>query len=170
MKRAWRGAMPVALTLPLGLERRPRRRQTRFRRLAIGALLVGAALLAAGLWLPAKAELAQRLLHRVSGHATEAQSTASAGAAALPRLATLEVGDEVEIEPPGGPTSLYRVTALDIVDGRRAELAGSGDDGVVVLATSWPFDAPSGAGQWRYLVTARRVDAPGELVAATEAF
>ncbi len=65
MRRPWNGAMPVMLTLPLGLERRPRRRQRRLRRLAVGALIaLGVALLAAGFWLPAKAELAQHLLNR----------------------------------------------------------------------------------------------------------
>ena len=170
MRRAWRGAMPVALTLPLGLERRPRRRQTRLRRLAIAALLVGAALLAAGLWLPAKAELAQRLLDRVAGRAADARPAALAVTGALPRVATLAVGDEVEIEPPGRPRNLYRVTALDVVDSRRAELAGSVEDGIVELVTSWPFDSRASGGQWQYVVTARRVDAPAELVAATEAF
>jgi hypothetical protein len=45
--------MPMAVTLPLFIERRPRVRQQRRRRLAIGALILGAALLAAGFWLPA---------------------------------------------------------------------------------------------------------------------
>ena len=97
MRRAWRGAMPVALTLPLRLDRRPRRRQTRLRRLAIGALIVGAALLAAGLWLPAKAEIAQRLLGRVSDRTARTAPPAGAVASALPRLATLAVCDEGEI-------------------------------------------------------------------------
>ena len=65
MKRAWNGAMPVTLTLPVGLERRPRVRQRRLRRLTVGALIaLAVALLAAGFWLPAKAELAQHLLNR----------------------------------------------------------------------------------------------------------
>ena len=54
MRRAWRGAMPVALTLPLALEHRPRTRQRRRRRFALAALIALAlALIAAGLWLPA---------------------------------------------------------------------------------------------------------------------
>lgn len=65
MKRPWRGEMPLAVTLPLSLERRPRARQRLLRRMAIAALVVlGAVLLAAGIWLPAKAELAQQLLNR----------------------------------------------------------------------------------------------------------
>ena len=65
MRRAWNGAMPVTLTLPIGLERRPRVRQRRRRRLTVGALIaLAVALLAAGFWLPAKAELAQQLLNR----------------------------------------------------------------------------------------------------------
>ena len=48
MRRPWNGAMPVTLTLPVGLHRRPRVRQRRLRRLALGALLaLAVALLAA---------------------------------------------------------------------------------------------------------------------------
>ena len=65
MRRAWNGAMPVTLTLPIRIERRPRVRQRRLRRLTLGALIaLAVALLAAGFWLPAKAELAQHLLNR----------------------------------------------------------------------------------------------------------
>lgn len=77
MRRAWNGAMPVTLTLPLGLERRPRLRRRRLRRLAWGALLaVGVALLAAGFWLPAKAELAQHLLNRAWQRTTDGDAMA----------------------------------------------------------------------------------------------
>jgi len=65
MKRPWRGEMPIMLTLPLGIQRRPRARSARFRRaVMLGLVALGVALLAAGLWLPAKAELAQQLLQR----------------------------------------------------------------------------------------------------------
>jgi sortase A len=57
--------MPLTLTMPPGLHRRPLRRQRRLRRLTLGTLLaLAVALLAAGFWLPAKAELAQHLLNR----------------------------------------------------------------------------------------------------------
>ena len=72
MRRPWNGAMPVTLTLPVGLHRRPRVRQRRLRRLALGALLaLAVALLAAGFWLPAKAELAQHLLNRAWNRTTD---------------------------------------------------------------------------------------------------
>jgi hypothetical protein len=46
--------MPVVLTLPLGIERRPRARSARFRRTLLLALAaLGLVLLAAGFWLPA---------------------------------------------------------------------------------------------------------------------
>ena len=52
--------MPVTLTMTVGPRARPRVRRRRLRRLALGALIaLGVALLAAGFWLPAKAELAQ---------------------------------------------------------------------------------------------------------------
>ena len=64
MNRPWRGAMPL-MTLPLGPERRPHPRQRRGRRWGFAMLAaLGLALLAGGLWLPAKAELAQHLLNR----------------------------------------------------------------------------------------------------------
>ena len=77
MRRPWHGAMPVTLTLPLGLQRRPRVRQRRLRRLAFGALIaLGVALLAAGFWLPAKAELAQHLLNRAWQRTTDGDTMA----------------------------------------------------------------------------------------------
>jgi sortase A len=69
--------MPVTLTLPVGLHRRPRVRQRRLRRLALGALIaLAVALLAAGLWLPAKAELAQHLLNRAWTRTTDGDAAA----------------------------------------------------------------------------------------------
>jgi sortase A len=77
MRRPWNSAMPVTLMLPLGLERRPRVRHRRLRRLAVGALIaLGVALLAAGFWLPAKAELAQHLLNRAWQRTTVGDATA----------------------------------------------------------------------------------------------
>jgi sortase A len=77
MNKPWRGALPVTLTLPLGLEHRPRTRRRRWWRFGLGALItLGAALLAAGFWLPAKAELAQQLLNRAWERTTEGDTTA----------------------------------------------------------------------------------------------
>lgn len=77
MKRPWHGAMPVTLTLPPSLERRPRVRQRRARRLAFGALIaLGVALLAAGFWLPAKAELAQQLLNHAWARTADGETVA----------------------------------------------------------------------------------------------
>ena len=77
MRRPWHGAMPVTVTLPLDLKRRPRVRRRRGRRLAIAALVaLGAALLAAGFWLPAKAELAQHLLNHAWQRTTEGDEAA----------------------------------------------------------------------------------------------
>ena len=76
MNRPWRGAMPV-MTLPLNLERRPHRRRRGWRRLGFAILVaVGAALLAGGVWLPAKAELAQHLLNRAWNRTTEGDAAA----------------------------------------------------------------------------------------------
>jgi sortase A len=67
---------PITVTLPLGLRRRQRARQQWLRRAPIGLLvLLGAALLAIGLYLPAKAALAQHLLNRAWA-ATQADNRA----------------------------------------------------------------------------------------------
>jgi hypothetical protein len=161
MKRAWRGAMPVALTLPLGLERKPRVRQRRLRRLAIGALILGAALLAAGFWLPVKAELAQRLLSRASSRTAGSVQIAEPGQHAArvatnrSRLRTLSIGDELTLERDGSEHT-YLVEALDVIDSERAEFPLETDDGAIVLVTRWPFDAVTVGGSWRYVVTARK--------------
>lgn len=65
------------MTLPrrFGAQRPARRR--RLRRLALGAIFVlGAALLAAGFWLPAKAQLAQQLLNRAWAETVASNGTA----------------------------------------------------------------------------------------------
>jgi sortase A len=65
MRRSFRDEFGITLTLPLGIERRERQRRQRLRRAVVFALLLlGAALLAMGLYLPAKAALAQQLLNR----------------------------------------------------------------------------------------------------------
>ena len=77
MRRPWHGAMPVSVTLPLGLERRLPARQRRLRRFAVGVLIaLGVALLAMGFFLPAKAELAQQLLNRAWDRTTEGDAAA----------------------------------------------------------------------------------------------
>ncbi len=142
MSRAWRGAMPVALTLPPNFERRPRARRRR-RRLAFGALLaLGLALAALGFWAPARGSTAP---------------DASAASAAPPNawLHSLTFGDEFTVERAYGALDIYQVAALDVVDAERAQLGADAD--TLVLVTSWPFDSASVAGNWRYVVTARRV-------------
>jgi CHASE2 domain-containing sensor protein len=64
-RSSFRDQFGITLTLPLGLAHRRRARKQRLRRAAIFALLlIGAALLAMGWYLPAKAALAQVLLNR----------------------------------------------------------------------------------------------------------
>ena len=55
MKRSFEKEFGIMLTLPLGIERRPRARKQRLRRLGVIAFLLGAALLAMGWYLPARA-------------------------------------------------------------------------------------------------------------------
>ena len=146
MRRAWRGAMPVALTLPLALEHRPRTRQRRRRRFALAALIaLGLALIAAGLWLPA------------TGSAAPESAITLHGGRPLRSLATLAIGDELSLARPDGATEVYEVTALDVVDSERAQLGVDSDERTVVLVTRWPLDAVDVPGSWRYVVTARLV-------------
>ena len=138
MRRPWHGAMPVTLTLPLGLERRLSARQRRWRRFTVGVLIaMGVALLAAGFLLPARA-----------------------GSELAPRpLSALTIGDTLTLERPDGPM-VYEVVGLDVVDSRRLALPSDSHDdscdGVVVLVAPWPVDSAKVGGDWRYVVTARQ--------------
>jgi sortase A len=175
-----RGAMPLAVTMPLSFDSRPRTRRRRRRRVALGVLIaLGAALLAVGFWLPAKAELAQQLLNRAWDRAAAGDAEPKPGPRAdthgasviaghrdthFRRLATLAIGDELVVERPGGATLTYQVTALDVVDSRRAQLRLDADESIVVLVACWPFDAVEVGGSWRYVVTAHLVAPSGKNV------
>jgi hypothetical protein len=149
MRRPWNGAMPVTLSLPLGLERRPRVRRKRLRRLAVALIALCVALLAAGFWLPARAW--QRSTIDETTPPPRPQSGQHHRS-----LAALTVGDELTLEQPDGSMHAYEVAGVDIIDSRHAELALDRDENVVVLVARWPFDGQAVAGDWRYVVTARQ--------------
>ena len=133
MRRPWNSAMPVMLTLPLRLERRPRMRRRRLRRFAVGALIaLGFALLAAGFWLPAKAELAQHLLNRAWHRTTIGDTTAKpwpwADTQPVARLA-LPGGDE-PLTVLAGASGRNLAFAPALLDGS----AAPGAHGVTVIA------------------------------------
>ena len=133
MNRPWRGAMPVMLTLPLGLEHRPRARQRRWRRWAVGLLLaLGVGLLAAGFWLPAKAELAQHLLNRAWNRTTEGDTAAKpwpwADTHPVARLALPGSGEPLTVLAGASGRTLAFAPAL--MDGS----ASLGSPGVSVIA------------------------------------
>jgi hypothetical protein len=175
MRRPWHGAMPVTVTLPLDLERRLSTRQRRWRRVAVGVLIgLGLALLAAGFWLPAQADLARQLANGAAPRGVTAPDSVTkaprrgtrpggrfaldgGGPLSVPAasLATLAIGDELVVERADGSASTYTVAALDVVDSRRAELVPDADESLVVLETRWPFEAVTVDGSWRYIVTAR---------------
>jgi sortase A len=132
MRRPWNGAMPMMLTLPVGLHRRPLRRQRRLRRFAIAALLaLGLALLAAGFWLPAKAELAQQLLNRAWQRTTVGDTAAKpwpwADTHPVARLA-LPGGEPLTVLAGASGRNLAFAPAL--LDGS----AAPGSHGVTVIA------------------------------------
>jgi hypothetical protein len=147
MKRPLRGDMPLALTLPLHFDLGLRARRRRLRRCLIGALaLVVAVLLAAGVWLPARAALGN--------------GSASVGAVIDHRdtpfaLADLAIGNAFTLRRNDGAVRTYEVVALDVVDRDRVELMPDANGRIVELTTPWPFDSTPVGGQWHYVVTAR---------------
>jgi sortase A len=133
MRRPWNGAMPMMLTLPASLHRRPLRRQRRLRRLAVAALIaLGAALLAAGFWLPAKAELAQHLLNRAWHRTTVGEPVARpwpwADTHPVARLALPGGGEPLTVLAGASGRNLAFAPAL--LDGS----AAPGSRGVTVIA------------------------------------
>jgi sortase A len=125
--------MPLTVTLPLRLARRPRRRQRRWRRLAIAGLIVlGGALLAAGFWMPAKAELAQQLLNRAWQRAAAGDASAKpwpwADTHPVARL-TLPRSDEA-LTVLAGASGRNLAFAPALLDGT----AAPGTNGVSVIA------------------------------------
>jgi sortase A len=133
MRRPWNGAMPIMVTLPLRIEARRRVRQQRRRRFAVGALLaLGLALLAAGFWMPAKAELAQQLLnrswHRTAGGDAAAKPWPWADTHPVVRL-TLPGSDE-PLTVLAGASGRNLAFAPALLDGS----AAPGAHGVTVIA------------------------------------
>lgn len=127
MNRPWRGAMPVTLTLPLGQEHRPRARRRRWRRFGLGVLItLGAAVLAAGFWLPAKAELAQQLLN----HAWERTTGGDTAARPWPWADTHPVA---RLSLPG---SIEPLTVLAGASGRNLAFAPALMDGSAALGAA----------------------------------
>ena len=154
MKRPSRGDVPLAVTLPLHFDlglRAARKRRTR--RFLVAALaLAVAVLLAAGVWLPARAAL---------GNGSAEPGARSVGAVIDHRdppfaLADLAIGDGFTLRRRDGAMRTYEVIALDVVDSRRAAFDPDADGRIVALTTPWPFDGtPVGGGPWHYVVTAR---------------
>jgi sortase A len=133
MRKPWNGAMPIMLTLPLHLERRRHTRRKRLVRLAVGALLLlGAALLGTGFWLPAKAEVAQQLLnrawHRTADGDTAAKPWPWADTHPVARL-TLP-GSEEPLTVLAGASGRNLAFAPALMDGS----AAPGSHGVSVIA------------------------------------
>jgi sortase A len=125
--------MPVTVTLPIGLERKPRVKQRRARRLAIAMLVaLGVALLAAGFWLPAKAELAQHLLNHAWQRTTEGDAAARPWPwADTHPVARLTLPDSREpLTVLAGATGRNLAFAPAWLDGS----AAPGTDGVTVIA------------------------------------
>jgi hypothetical protein len=153
MKRPLRGGMPLAVTLPLHFDlglRAARKRRTR--RFLVAALaLAVAVLLAAGVWLPARAAL---------GNGSAAPGARGAGADIdFPdtplALAELAVGAAFTLRRHDSAVRTYEVIALDVVDSDRLEIEPDTDGRIVALTTPWPFDGTVVGGRWHYVVTAR---------------
>lgn len=124
MRRPWHGAMPVILTLPSGFQRHRSARQRRWRRAVVAALIaLGAALLAAGFWMPAKAEVAQHLLNR-------AWNRAAAGDTAAKPWPWADTQPVARLALPGGGEPL---TVLAGASGRNLAFAPALMDGSAAL-------------------------------------
>lgn len=124
MRRPFRGDFPLAVTLPLHRDLRPRSRRRRLRRLTFAALvLLGGALLVAGLWMPAKAALAQRLLDRAWN-----EVAASGGAAAARPWPWADTHPVARLALPGGEP----LTVLAGASGRNLAFAPALLDGSAV--------------------------------------
>lgn len=152
MTRPLRGDMPPALTLPLHFDLGLRTRRRRLRRFLVGALaLVVAVLLAAGVWLPARAALGG------GGAEPGPRGTrASFDERGAPfALANLAVGDAFTLRRHDGEVRTYEVIALDVVDSGRVESTSDADGRIVALAAPWPFDGTPVGGRWHYVVTGR---------------
>jgi sortase A len=118
--------MPLAVTLPLHLELRVRSRPRRRRRLVFTLLvLLGAALIAAGLWMPAKAELAQQLLNR-------AWDRTAAGEVAAKPWPWADTHPVARLTLPGDDEPL---TVLDGASGRNLAFAPALMDGSAALGS-----------------------------------
>lgn len=152
MRKPMRGDMPIALTLPLHFDLRIRAR--RRRRLTIAALLaLAAAVVAAGFWLPARADLAPPTRADIRlGQTTQCDAA----------LRDAVVGDELSLQQSDGTVRIYEVTALDVVDRARVEFPRD-DERYVALMTCWSPAGASVGGDWLKVVTARLRSSPQPL-------
>lgn len=69
-------------------------------------------------------------------------------------LEKLRVGDPLGVERADGRNFQFIVTAIEIVDSRRARIALDSDGARLTLVTCYPFDALNPAGPMRFVVTA----------------
>lgn len=74
-------------------------------------------------------------------------------------LRRLRAGDRIVIDGAHG-TARYRVARMRVIDSRHARLPDADSEDGLLLVTCWPFDAVMPGGPLRYVVWARRVDAP----------
>lgn len=69
-------------------------------------------------------------------------------------LATLAVGEQIEVERRDGRRLAFVVTAVEVVDSRRARLALDTGAPRLTLVTCYPFDAADPGGPLRFVATA----------------
>lgn len=74
-------------------------------------------------------------------------------------LRALRPGDVLQVEDRDASRS-YRVEDARVVDSRSTRVALDVDGEQLTLVTCWPFEAWQAGGPERYVVTARRIDAP----------
>jgi len=72
-------------------------------------------------------------------------------------LQTMEVGEVIRLERPGGRSFFYEVTSIDVIDARRGSLILDTEVPALSLVTCYPFNAIRPGGPMRYVVSARMI-------------
>lgn len=70
-------------------------------------------------------------------------------------LTDLEIGDGLMVQRPDGKWQSYRVSDLQVIDSRTAQLLAEDDQASLTLVTCFPFDALTPGTPMRYLVHAQ---------------
>ena len=85
-------------------------------------------------------------------------------------LQRLAAGSALRVQRPDGAWRVYRVTATEVIDARRARLAVGDGAPALTLVTCYPFDAVRPGGPLRYVVFAEPADPWHDALASAQGF